>query len=329
MRWCSKLKPGRRYQRLLLLLLKGLCSLIIIIGILVALLLVLEDRETFSGIKLNAGVLYFGYSSNKARSKEYVDRIIESSYGLRKFSPHLPIMLFTNSGYNGTHFEYLYNIPDALILQGRQWWTRILLLRHTKFTYSLSVDSDRVICNDVSSIFGLLDRFDMLGVSAGILPALDNGVIAFKSGRKFEYLTRLWVEEQSKSGKSGNDQPSLARAIKRFKGYKVGVLDQSWQMKYIPADGQPWGPKCNMSRTLVIKQPIKIAAALKCPPESNSSTPRIYTSNRARSPSGRIAYSQTECDQLLNNSCQSREIDWESDARVVDIREYLSLYLPD
>lgn len=288
-----------------------------------------QAREDDSMIKDNMGVVYFGYSSNKDTAKEYVDRIIESSYGIRKYSPHLPIMLFTNADYNGTQFEYLHYIPDSLILPGRQWWTRISMLSYTRFTYTLSVDSDRVICNDISGVFGLLDRFDMLGVSAGILPALDNGVIAYKSGRKFQILTGLWMEEQIKAGKDGNDQPTLARAIRRFKGYKVGVLDQSWQVKYIPAVGQPWGPRCKMSRTLVIKQPIKIAATRTCPLETNSSKPRIYVSNRSSSPSGNIAYSQDDCDRLLNSSCLFRELDWISDTLVFDKEEYVSLYLSD
>lgn len=309
-------------------LLKCLGTLSIIIGAFPA-FQVLQTIENDCVSKNSMGVVYFGYNLNKDRAKEYVDRIIESSYGIRKYSPQLPIMLFTNSGYNGTHFEYIYDIPETLMLHGRQWWTRISLLSLTRFAYTLSIDSDRVICNDISSIFGLLDEFDMLGVSAGILPALDNGVIGYKAGRKFEILTGLWMEEQIRAGKDGNDQPSLARAIKRFKNYRVGVLDQSWQMKYIPAVGQPWGPECNMSRTLVIKQPIKIAAARTCPLETNSSKPRIYTSNRGRSPSVSIAYSQYDCDQLLNNDCLFREIDWMSDTQVLDKEEYLSLYLSD
>ena len=92
-------------------LLKCLGTLSIIIGAFPA-FQVLQTIENDCVSKNSMGVVYFGYNLNKDRAKEYVDRIIESSYGIRKYSPQLPIMLFTNSGYNGTHFEYIYDIPE-------------------------------------------------------------------------------------------------------------------------------------------------------------------------------------------------------------------------
>lgn len=281
---------------------------------------------------LTRGVVYFGYSSNRTTALHYVQRILESSQGIRRHSPDLPIMLFTNSEYSGEDFEYVYRIRDNLVAPGRQWWTRISLLSETRFNLTLSVDSDRVICNDISPIFDLLDEYDMLGVSAGILPGLDNGVMAYRSGSKFNKLVQVWKEEQEVFGRQKDDQQTLARAITKLVGYRVGVLDQSWQLKYIPAVGETWRNH-TMARTLVVHEPIKISASRRCPSEADSSEPRLYmsgilTGKQASSRFGAVVKNQSQCDYLMNNKCSFRELSWASRLPVVPKEYYLQLYYP-
>ncbi|KAI8112051.1 hypothetical protein M9434_003375 [Picochlorum sp. BPE23] len=271
------------------------------------------------------GVVYFGYSNDISLVQGYLETIIRSSKGIRQYSPSLPIMLFTNFNYSGAEFDHIYIIPDDLVLPGRQWWTRISLLAMTKFEETISIDSDRVICNPIESVFQYLSEYDMLGVSVGILPGLDNGVMVYRKSAKFSHLVELWKEEQLKIGKDADDQQSLAKAIDRLTDFKVGVLDQSWQMKYIPVRGQNWR-NTTMRRSLVIHNPVKIAASAKCPDQSNSSVTRIYMGNIFNETKWKIGFSLHECNQYLNDTCFHPELDWGQQSQVIERGEYLSKY---
>lgn len=271
---------------------------------------------------VSRGVVYFGYSSNISIAQRYIGTIIRSTKAIRQHSPNLPIMLFTNADYRGVDFDYVYRIPGDLVLPGRQWWTRISLLPMTKFDQTISIDSDRVICNPIDSVFQYLSEYDMLGVSGGILPGLDNGVMVYRNSAKFRYLVKLWKEEQEKIGKDVDDQQSLSKALERLVDFRVGVLDQSWQLKYIPAEGQNWR-NTTMRRSLVIHHPVKIAASTNCPNLSNSSLPRIYMGNSLRETKWKIGNSLHECNEYLEGRCSHPELDWSQRSQVTERKIYL------
>lgn len=271
------------------------------------------------------GVVYFGYSNDISLAQAYLETILRSSRGIRQYSPSLPIMLFTNFNYTGGEFDHVYIIPDESLLPGRQWWTRISLLAMTKFEETISIDSDRVICNPIESVFEYLSEYDMLGVSAGILPGFDNGVMVYRRSAKFRHLVELWKDEQDKIGKDADDQQSLARALDRLTNFKFGVLDQSWQLKYIPARGQNWR-NTTMRRSLVIHHPVKIAAAAKCPDQSDISLSRIYMGNIFNETKWKIGYSMEECNHYLNDTCFHPELNWSQKSEVIERGQYISKY---
>ncbi|KAI8112059.1 hypothetical protein M9434_003383 [Picochlorum sp. BPE23] len=122
------------------------------------------------------------------------------------------------------------------MLPGRQWWTRLILLPKSVFSQTISIDSDRFVCISIAPVFAYLPQYDMLGVSAGILPGLDNCVLVFRND-KSRKLVHLWEKEQLEFGKDKDDQHTLSRVINKMANFRAGVLDQSWQMRYIPANG--------------------------------------------------------------------------------------------
>jgi hypothetical protein len=88
----------------------------------------------------------------------------------------------------------------------------MLHLIHSPYDLTLQIDADRTICGDISPVFDYLQPlpkeaslssssnmkngegheyqdtdhydYDVLQVSVGILPSFDNGVIAYRKGRK-------------------------------------------------------------------------------------------------------------------------------------------------
>lgn len=212
---------------------------------------------------------------------------------------------------------------DAL---GRQWWTRALYLSKSPYLYTIQLDSDRTVCGDISPIFQLLQYYDFLGVSAGILPAFDNGVMAWAKRPMIDSLWERWKEELSKSGPTLNDQPPLARAFDALPGIRVGALSPIYQGKLIPAQGELWG-QAKASRTLVLHGEAKIVAGGSdyCQlMNKNTSRPRIFLQNFRAEYS--LVFSQEECNKHLRNTCDFPEIDWDLDFKVMPRTTYISSY---
>lgn len=236
-------------------------------------------------------------------------------------------------------------IAKEHITDSRQWWTRMMYLNNTPYEYTLSIDSDRFVCNDISEGFEILingyrgKSYDLLEVSGGVLPAFDNGVIFFRKGWKFNKLIEIWMRFQSAWNKYGNDQGCLANALEfirekkksSMRNFNVGILPPTWQVKSIPAVGQNWGT-AKYSRTLVISGEIKIVASTSCQVFApvNDSRRRIYTTSYSKeTKKSIIVYSQSECDKVLGNKCTHSEIDWKSPGyHVLDRQDYLARYYP-
>jgi hypothetical protein len=72
-------------------------------------------------------------------------------------------------------------------------------------------------------------------------------------------LWERWEEELSKTGRTLNDQPPLARAFDALPSIRVGALSPTYQGKLIPAQGELWG-QAKASRTLVLHGEAKIVA---------------------------------------------------------------------
>ena len=299
--------------------------------------------------KSSIGVIYFAYHPNLKKAMEFLKRAAISVKSIKNFHPQLQITVMSNlklsqSELNKLGFNSQVIIAKEYLTNSRQWWTRMVYLNHTPYDYTLSIDSDRVVCNDISEGFKILingyagKSYDLLEVSAGILPAFDNGVMFYRKGLNFNKLVEIWMRFQSSWNKYGNDQGCLANALKyihdkkksSMKTFNVGILPPTWQVKYIPAVGQYWG-SAKAARTLVMSGQIKIVASTSCQLflPVNDTRKRIYTYTRKPTKNSAVVYSQSECDKVLGNKCKHSEIDWKSAAyHVLDRQDYLARYYP-
>ena len=320
--------------------------LIVLIGLYSTLI---DGISQAAELKSNIGVVYFAYHPDLTKAMAYLNTSATSAQSIKKFHPQLQITVMSNlllskSQLKSKGFNSQVIIAKEYLTNARQWWTRMVYLNHTPYEYTLSIDSDRVVCNDISEGFEILingykgKSYDLLEVSAGILPAFDNGVIFYRKGWKFNQLVEIWMRFQSAWNKHGDDQGCLANALEyirdkkksSMKNFNVGILPPTWQVKYIPAVGQYWGTP-NLSRTLVMSGLIKIVASTSCQvfEPVNDTRKRIYTYTREPTKKSAVVYSQSECDKALGNKCKHSEIDWKSTGyHVLDRQEYLTRFYP-
>lgn len=277
------------------------------------------------------GVVYFGYHQDADRTMQYVETISRSAKKLYETNAGMNISVITNAAISPQQwaalgFSSVVHIKEEHVYPGRQWWTRILYLNATPYDYTLAIDSDRVVCADISAVFTYLESYDILGVSAGVLPAFDNGVLAYKKGAKFNQLISTWIHYQEKTGQFGNDQPSLGKAIDRLPMLTSGVLPPTWQAKFIPAQGQTWRGT-NASRTLVLHGSVKIVAGGACSEiMKEDEAPRVIAHDIFQTPQFKRVHSEAECHAFLAGRCSHPELDWEFDFDVMPRSEYLLRY---
>ena len=295
-------------------------------------------EKLYCAAEPDRGVLYFAYHKDYEHAERILVRARDSINSVRRYNPCMNVTVATNippplgSVRDIWGVDHVIPIADVDITEsphdalGRQWWTRTVYLSKSPYLYTIQLDSDRTVCGDISPIFQLLQYYDFLGVSAGILPAFDNGVMAWAKRPTLDTLWERWKEELSKTGPTLNDQPPLARAIDALPGIRVGALSPIYQGKLIPAQGELWG-QAKASRTLVLHGEAKIVAGGADYCESmnkNATRPRIFLKNYKAE--YKLVFSQEECNNHLRNTCDFPEIDWELDFKVMARTTYINSY---
>lgn len=329
--------------------LNGLTTLVIILscGTLISLpwysfpsseRMVRTSEKLYCVTEPDKGVLYFAYHKDHKHAKRILMRARDSIDSVRRYNPCINVTVATNVPLSLDDVrdtwgvDHVIPIADADIIEspqdahGRQWWTRALYLSKSPYFYTLQLDSDRTVCGNISQVFQLLQYYDFLGVSAGILPAFDNGVMAWAKRPIIDVLWERWKEELFKTGRTLNDQPPLAKAFDDLPGIRVGALSPTFQGKLIPAQGELWG-QAKASRTLVLHGEVKIVAggADYCHSINEDITrPRIFLKNFQDE--YKVVFSQEECNEHLRNTCNFPEIDWDLDFLVMTRTKYIDSY---
>jgi hypothetical protein len=251
-------------------------------------------------------------------------------------------------------FDDVVHIDDADITstccrRGESWniLTRVQYHKRSPYALTLQVDSDRVVCGDVSRLFELLEvgGWDFLSTSAGLLPVMDHGVIGMRHGPPLTALLTAWADKMVELGHEGRDeQTALALVRGTIPGLRTGFLAPSWQMKYAPAGGAgneacaaAGLAACNMTHSLVMHGPVRIAAAELPTMEAQSSLcgwlnaeparPRVFVADLLRARSYAVAHTPRECDALTRGQCGHPEVRWEPlPAEVLPVDAYLALF---
>ena len=143
--------------------------------------------------------------------------------------PHLPVALASDRGSASRDFDIQIDLKDVAY----SFIDKILAMKMTPFEKTLYLDTDTFMLKEVSSLFSLLDRFELaaayeparfLYAIAGVpnsFPELNTGVILYKSCppifHAIDEWYRLYTEEIESmklvNGKAWHDQLAFTRMI--------------------------------------------------------------------------------------------------------------------
>lgn len=141
------------------------------------------------------GVIYV------ATGQRYVDEARVSAASLKNHHPDLPVTLFTEHPVDNPLFDHVEIINSC----GNGLRDRTLCLMQSPYEQTLFLDSDTYICDDISDLFDLLDRFDMAATHApnrrnaehdGVpasFPQFNLGVWIFRKTPQMDQLFAEWL----------------------------------------------------------------------------------------------------------------------------------------
>ncbi len=152
------------------------------------------------------GVVYI------ATGKKYVDEALVSAASLKRHMPNLPVTLFTNELVDSDLFDNIIKIDNPKF--GSE--DKVRYINESSYDYTLFLDTDTYICDDISELFDLLNRFDMAiahvtmkresnikGIPKSFV-VLDTGIILFKKSSKVRDLFSNWLKLYLRDKKRGH-----------------------------------------------------------------------------------------------------------------------------
>lgn len=137
-----------------------------------------------------------------ATGKRYLEEAYRSAESLKKWSPGLPITLFSDQKTEKAFFDDVVFISDAHF----SCRDKIAYMRMSPYEHTLYLDTDTYVCGDLSVLFSLLDHFDIAAAHApnrrandsqGVpesFPEFQGGVLLFKKSADLLDLLNRWLE---------------------------------------------------------------------------------------------------------------------------------------
>lgn len=178
---------------------------------------------------MEKGVIYM------VSGEKYIKEVRRSASSVKKHMPNISITVFTGDDFNDE------NIDDVRLMEGfsGDYGDSVIRPGLSPYNKSLFLDSDTYLCDSISEIFTLLDRFDLAAahnpmrraelstqeyahrldeeVVPDCFPQYNTGVIAFNNNNAevedtFSQWNEYYQNAQNKKGYRFN-QPSFRRAL--------------------------------------------------------------------------------------------------------------------
>lgn len=176
---------------------------------------------------MSNGVIY------SAVGDRYIREALQSVESLKKVSPELHTTIFTSERVNSKYFDNEIAIDSESLHPKLQ---KIAALMESPYDKTVFLDTDTYICDELSEVFVLLDRFDVALAHApirnadkkdacyeygvhipGCFPEMNTGVIAFRTNTATKRLFKNWFELANKQilnqGKYLKDQFPFREAL--------------------------------------------------------------------------------------------------------------------
>lgn len=170
---------------------------------------------------MSRGVVYF------ASGPEYIEKAETSADSLRTHNPNLPITLYTEQPVDSAVFDEVKLVDANMSEKGDS----ILSRDHVCYDKNLFLDADTYVADDITDVFELLDRFDIVAAHnearawyhaevyerAGVnlpacFPEYNTGVVGYNDSRHIRRLFENWNERYEQLNYERN-QPAFRIAL--------------------------------------------------------------------------------------------------------------------
>jgi len=204
--------------------------------------------------KNKKGVIYVVTSQ---QTNTYITAAIQSAKSFVEHCPDIPIHIFTDMG--GLDFiAGIQNSPFSSfeLIENPHYRSKVDYMSKTPFESTLYLDSDTMIVDDVSEMFGILDRFDIAIAHAhkrnfyltaeqwrenipSSFPQFNSGVILYKKSPQVSSFLGSW-RDSFHAAKIKKDQVTL-RELLWISDLRIATLPPEYNIRYQKYI-RIWGP---------------------------------------------------------------------------------------
>lgn len=149
------------------------------------------------------GVLYIAFG------EKWRKETIKSIKSLKKVSPNIKVAVVTDSVWDDAPLPDEFIVREELENKGGITRSKTAYMRESPFEETLFLDTDTIVSEDISEIFGLLQYYDfgvyfrgpILREEKGLYfhPQCNSGVILFKMNQKVVELFDIWESHYEKT----------------------------------------------------------------------------------------------------------------------------------
>lgn len=187
---------------------------------------------------MSVGVIYV------ATGEKYVDEARVSAASLKDNMPNIHVTLFSDKDAQGNHFD------EIVLVENPQYGMadKILSIQRSPFERTLYLDADTYICDDISELFPLLDRFDIAATHKGrrfwfpaegvpeSFPEFNGGIILFKNSPLVRDLFADWYrrfrqQEVSEDFPAVPDEATFREAM-YFSNVRIATLTSEYNCQF-------------------------------------------------------------------------------------------------
>ncbi|ETX15352.1 hypothetical protein OCH239_16110 [Roseivivax halodurans JCM 10272] len=189
------------------------------------------------------GVVYVAWG------RDHVDVARRSAASVKRTNPQLTTAIWCKAGDDVAGFDLSFTIPEGLKRP------KVNLLGQTPFDETLFLDNDTLVRADLSSLFDLLQRFDMAGAQVALwhrprhhkpirhdlpetFPEINTGVLLYRRTEAALDLFDAWALRFAE-GRYGIDQPSF-REVLWESDIRFHVLPQQFNKRVFEASELIW-----------------------------------------------------------------------------------------
>lgn len=156
------------------------------------------------------GVIY------SAAGKKYVKEAIISAKSLKKNNKDINITIFVDDKgllRNSVHlFQYIYEIERPEYSYG----DKLYAMKHTPYQETLFLDTDIIITDNISEVFGVLNKYDLAAANVAYnfyyYPHYNTGVIAYSMNKATKNFLDFWNASYDRE-RENHDQGAFQRAL--------------------------------------------------------------------------------------------------------------------